>query len=466
MRLTRGNPQFAAAMLLALTLVTIVAAVAINLSSGLPFNISLGWPPSHDYTLSAAFTDANGLYRGANVVIAGADVGQVAGVSIERDEAIVTMRISRAYAPLHRGTVAAIRFSTLLAQKYIELTPAAGTPPLPDGAVIPSDQTVTPVDFDQFLSSLNAPTRAQLQVLVQELGGGVTGEAASINALLDNLAGLSEQSPPTLDTLRLRDPQLASIIDSLVTVAGRLAQSHQQLGELIQNAAVVSRTLATNDVALDDLLLRLASVSQDTTATLHGNAGNLRQTIGDLDPFLVQLNPQLSTSAGYLGQASPTLRAESAYLIPEVLSAIAQQDAGGHYLRQYVVINTCYDLIASRPATGRNCLVRLITGLAKPRSVRSPRSSSASRHSGGSHRKHRNKRTKCPNPNPSLPLPTPSVSLPVPLPSPSVSLPKPLPSPTRCVTHAKKKKKKTTSATPSPTSLLAPLLSMLNGGQQ
>lgn len=463
MRLTKGNPQRAAAILLTVTLALVAVAVGINVSSGLPFNLSLSWPPSHDYTLSAAFQDANGVYRGANVVIAGADVGQVTSVSIQHDRAIVTMRISRQYGPLHRGTVAAIRYSTLLAEKYIELTPAAGTSPLPAGAVIPSNQTVTPVDFDQFLSSLDPKTRAQLQVLLQQLGGGVDGEEAVINALVDNLAGLTEQSPPTLDTLRMRDPQLASIIDDLVTVAGRLAQSHQQLGELIQNFGLVNQTLVRNDARLDDLLVRIASISEDTSQTLRGNQANLRQTIGELNPFLVQLNPQLATSARYLGQASPALQAEATYLIPEVVSAIASQDAGGHYLRQFVVIDTCYDLVSAKPAKRGNCLLQAMTGLNKPRAK------GARPGSGPGAGKTKKKRTSCPTPlpTPTLPLPTPTLPLPTPtLPLPTLTPsphPSPSPSPTPCLTLPLSTQAKRTSAgpPPSPGSMLAPLLSLL-----
>src|SRR5260370_42501180 len=113
---------------------------------------------------------------------------------------------------MHGGPVAAIRYSPLLAQKYVELTPASGTPPLASGTVIPSEQTVTPVDFAQFLSSLDAKTRQQLQVLVQQLGGAVTGAQAAIAPLADPLAGLSELSPPTLDTLRLPGPHLATTL--------------------------------------------------------------------------------------------------------------------------------------------------------------------------------------------------------------------------------------------------------------
>jgi phospholipid/cholesterol/gamma-HCH transport system substrate-binding protein len=433
MRLTKGNPYVAAVVLVTVVLAVIVAAVGINISAGLPFNLSLGWPPRQDYTLSAAFTDANGVYPGAEVVIAGAQVGQVTGINIEHDQAVVTMRISRQYEPLHRGTVAAIRYTTLLANKYIELTPAAGTAPLPSGATIPSDQTVTPVDFDQFLSSLDPKTRQQVQVLVQQLGGGVTGEQAAINGLLSNMAGLSEQSPPVLNVLQLRDPQLASIISNLETVAATLARSHQQLGQLVQNTALVTETLARNDARLDDLLVHLASVSQDTSQTLDGNQANLQTTIERLDPLLGQLNPQLTTTAGYLIQASPTLQAEINYLIPEVISAISQQDANGNYLRQFVVVDTCYDTLASTPTTSKKasptggCLVPVMTGLAGPASGHHASSHPAHGKSNPAPGKTTTPSAHCPSPTP---LPTPS--LPLPLPTPSLPLPLPTPSPTAC----------------------------------
>ena len=457
MRLTKGNPHLAATVLVSVVLVVIVAAVGINLSAGLPFNLSLGWPPSHDYVLSAAFQDANGVSPGANVLVAGAQVGQVTGIRIQRDQALITMRIGQRYGPMHRGTLAAIRYSTLLAEKYVELTPASGTPPLPSGAVIPSEQTVTPVDFDQFLSSLDARTRQQLQVLVQQLGGGVTGEQAAIATLADHLAGLSEESPPTLDTLRLRDPQLASILTDLDTVSARLAHSHQQLGQLVSNTSLVTETLARADAHLDGLLVHLASVSQDTSQTLRGNQANLRGTIQRLDPFLVRLTPQLATAAGYAGQAAPTMQAEATYLIPEVASAIAQRDAGGNYLRQFVVISTCYDLISRTPAKPKTGCVAQLAGPAIPIGGRAP----ASAPPGAGH-KHR---APCPSPAPTLPVPLPSVSPSLPVPLPSITLPPPLPPPpaTGCP-KPRRSGKPAPVATPSPSSLLGPLLSLLGGG--
>ncbi len=411
MRLTNGNAHRAGIILVTAILVVVVAAVGINMSAGLPFNISLGFPPSHDYILSADFTDANGVTPGANVLMAGAQIGQVTGIRIDRNRAVVTMRISQKYGPLHRGTVAAIRYSTLLAQKYVELTPASGTAALPSGTTIPSNETVTPVDFDQVLSSLDARTRQQVQVLVQQLGGGITGEQAAINALLDHLAGLSEQSPPALDTFTARDPQLSSILRNLSVVSARLAASHQQLGGLVNQTSMVTETLARNDTSLDGLLVHLASVSQDTSATLKGNQANLRKTVNTLSPFLVRLTPQLSTTGGYLQQGAPTLKAEMTQLIPEVVSAISGQDAGGNYLRQYVVVNTCYDFMSktrAKPKGNGQCLAQVsgLGGLAG---------------AGGTGAGKRNQARCKQAPASATPRPSASSSLPIPLPSSSAS---------------------------------------------
>ena len=122
----RSTGAFRAGVIfLAATMVVLATALLINLSFGLPFNLSV-WPPGQDYVLSASFKDANGVTRGADVEIAGHTVGQVTGAVASGNRSIVTMRINQQYAPIHRGSIARIRYSTLLAQKYIELAPVAG----------------------------------------------------------------------------------------------------------------------------------------------------------------------------------------------------------------------------------------------------------------------------------------------------------------------------------------------------
>jgi virulence factor Mce-like protein len=428
MRLTNGNPYVAGTALLAGILAVVVLAASINVSFGLPFNLSMGLPPSQDYTLGASFKDAAGLIKGANVVIAGTQIGEVTNVTARGGEALVTMRIKRQFSPLHRGTIARIRYSTLLAEKYVELTPAQSTPMLANGATIPSDETVTPVDFDQFLSSLDPQTRRSVQLLVQQLGGGVSGRRTAINGLLDQLSGLAVDGTPVLDTLHSRDPQIASITDNLAVASGRLAQSHQQLGDLVGRTAIVTGTLDQSTPQLDTLIVHLANVSRDADQTLSGNEGNLNQSVDQTNPLLAQLNAQLATTNPLITGSEPELRKSFSTLTPEIVSAIAQQDANGNFLRQFVVLDLCYDTrtkTVSDPKSG--CLVQALTGLTNPDTTSSngPQPNPTSWTPGA-------KPTVCPSPvstPKTAPTPTP-VASPCPTPSPCMPPAGPTPTPT------------------------------------
>ena len=348
----RANPFRAGVLTLAGLLILAVLAVAINLSFGLPFNLSL-FPPGQDYSITAAFTDSNGVSRGADVVIAGHTVGQVTSVAVSGSRSVVSMRVSPHYAPLHQLSSARIRYSTLLAQKYIEITPVAGGAEIPSGGSIRSDNTVSPVDFDQFLSALDPQTRARLQTLIQQSGGALQGQQETINDLLSQLNGLSQESVAPLSTFHQHNADLDRIVANLGIVSDRLSQSHQQLGDLVGSMSDVTGTLASNDKALNSLILHLGNVMGDFNATLNGNEQNFHTTVVTLDPLLSQLNGTLaivySDSQFSIGQINTNNR----QLQPELVNATSQTDGSGqHLLRQYFVGNLACDQGSASCQTG------------------------------------------------------------------------------------------------------------------
>ncbi len=351
MNFYRGNPFKAGVITLSAILALLMLAISINASFGLPFNISL-FPPGLDYSVKAAFVDANGVNNGADVVIAGHTVGQVTGVQGDGRRAIVSMRISSQYAPLRQSSVARIRYSTLLAQKYIEITPVNGGPAVQSGGTLPSDNTISPVDFDQFLSALDPQTRERLQVLIQQAGGGLQGQHETINDLLVQLRGLSQESQAPLATFGRHDQDIDHIVQNLGIVSARLAQSHQQLGDLVSSMSTVTGTLAQNDAALASLIGHLGNVMGDFNATLAGNEQNLHTTVVTLDPLLGQLNGTLglvySDTHGLMGQ----FYANTASLSPETVSAVSQpgSDGQGNVLRQLVVLNPNCDQSTPQPS--------------------------------------------------------------------------------------------------------------------
>jgi phospholipid/cholesterol/gamma-HCH transport system substrate-binding protein len=434
MTMYRGNPALTGFLAVAAMASLTLAAIAINASFGLPGNLHLGVPPTRDYTLRASFADANGLLKGASVEVAGNPIGQVTDVRANGRQAVVGMRIEHRYAPLHQGTVARIRYSTLLAQKYVELSPAAGTALLADGATIPSDQTITPVDFDQFLSTLDPETRRQAQVLVQQLGGGVEGRGETLNLLLDEVSGLAAESRAGLATLDRHNADLNSITANLAIASHSLAASRQQLGELVASTADVAGTLTANDRSLDDLLVRLAHTGDAVDQTLRGNEANLHDTVTTLDPFLAGLNSNLAVTYPYLHGSQTELRDAFNALIPYIGSAIAQRDAGGNFLRQYIVLDTCYDQISATPAnptTGSGCITSLSgpAALSPPPAAPPAQSKTTAPTAGGN--KPAARPTPCPVPqvSPPSPLATPPVPPLCPSPLPCLPLGQPTPTP-------------------------------------
>ncbi|TMD46397.1 MAG: MCE family protein [Chloroflexi bacterium] len=405
MRRRMQNPLRTGWRTLAGVAIVLLLALAINLSFGLPLNLSL-FPPGQDYAVNAAFTDANGVNRGADVVIAGHTVGQVTGVQAFGRRAVVSMRISPRYAPLHQHTTARIRYSTLLAQKYIEITPIDGGAEVNSGGSIASDNTASPVDFDQFLSALDPQTRARLQTLIQQAGGGLDGQQAAINDLLAQASGLSQESLAPLSTFHQHDPDLDRIVANLAIVSDRLGQSHQQLGELVQSMSDVTGTLARNDQSLAALISHLGNVMGDFDATLNGNEQNFRTTVVTLDPLLTQLNGTLAIVYADTQSSIAAINTNNRVLQPELVSAVSQTDAAGnHLLRQYFVVNPACDQVNATP----NPQCQSSTGQA-PSSIATPALPSLPL-------------PRCiPTPSPPA-LPTPTL---VPLPCPSIS-PTPLP---------------------------------------
>ena len=335
--------QFRAGIITLVVLLTLaVLAIGINLSFGLPFNLSL-FPPGQDYSVKAQFTDANGVSRGADVVIAGHTVGQVTGVEVSGNRALVTMRIAPHYSPLRQFTTARIRYSTLLAQKYIEISPVDGGGQIASGGTLRSDNTISPVDFDQFLSALDPETRARLQTLIQQAGGGLQGQQETINDLLSQLNGLSQESVAPLSTFHQHNADLDRIIANLATVSDRLAQSHQQLGDLVGSMSDVTGTLANNDQALAALITHLGNVMGDFNGTLAGNEKNLHNTVITLDPLLTQLNGTLTLVYADSQAAIAQINTNNHLLQPRLVSATSQRDGDGNILRQFFVVYPACD---------------------------------------------------------------------------------------------------------------------------
>lgn len=267
--------------------------------------------PAQAYTLQLPLQDASGLYPGSDVEIAGARAGRLLGLQLQGGVAMATVSIDPLHAPVHRDARVDVRPKSLLGEKYIALDPGRAPGTLASGAKLPPASVTRSVELQDVFNSFDAPTRDKLQVLIDELGGGVAGEGQVQNRGLsygrqdlDDLAAIA-------DTLAQKDRDLQDVIVSLGQVTAELAQSERrtQLAALIRNTEDLMRNLADQDAQIKRALAATAAALNRTGDALDGTGGNLASinqslattvhlangTTADLGTGLDTLMPNLDT---------------------------------------------------------------------------------------------------------------------------------------------------------------------------
>ena len=101
------------------------------------------------YDLYGLFTETGGLRDGAQVVIAGVDVGRVQGITLDDYQARVVMNID-SNVKLQEDAIASIKTRGLIGEKYVEITPGGSEKLLESGDRI--RQTEPAVDLGSLIS--------------------------------------------------------------------------------------------------------------------------------------------------------------------------------------------------------------------------------------------------------------------------------------------------------------------------
>lgn len=102
------------------------------------------------YTVSAKFQSVSGLKTGAVVEMAGVQVGKVDGISLDQERmvAVVTMKIDKDLK-LSDDSMAAVKTSGLIGDKYIKISPGGSEEFLKPGDVI--TETESAIDLEDMI---------------------------------------------------------------------------------------------------------------------------------------------------------------------------------------------------------------------------------------------------------------------------------------------------------------------------
>jgi phospholipid/cholesterol/gamma-HCH transport system substrate-binding protein len=186
-------------------------------------------------------------------------------------------KMKQLYANAHADLVP----NTPLKDMQVNIAPGTSTSGvLRHGAMIPVSQTTTPVDSDDLLDSLDADTRTWFTTLVTELNNGTSGRAKDIRALLQSLGPTSLQLRQIGDLLAGRRQQLAAIVHNLGILTKATSQKDAQLQTTVRAGDLTIQALASQNVALQNAIVRLP-----------GTLATTRTTLTDLTSFANTLGP-------------------------------------------------------------------------------------------------------------------------------------------------------------------------------
>ena len=109
------------------------------------------WFGDESYLLHARFDSVSGLKTGAQVDLAGVEVGQVADIRLdtERQMAIVDMKIKKGVT-LTDDVIASVKTAGLIGDKFIRLTPGGSERILNSGDMI--NDTESALDIEDLVS--------------------------------------------------------------------------------------------------------------------------------------------------------------------------------------------------------------------------------------------------------------------------------------------------------------------------
>ncbi|AEV74545.1 virulence factor Mce family protein [Mycolicibacterium rhodesiae NBB3] len=249
-------------------------------------------------TITAYFPTATAIYPGDEVRVSGVKVGRIESIQPEGTQTKLVLEVDRD-VPVPAGAKAVIVAQNLIAARYVQLTPAyreGDGPTMVDGAVIPSDRTAVPVEWDE--------VKTQLTRLATELGPKPGSQGAitdtSVGRFIDSAANAMDGN----------GEKLRSTLAELSGVARIFAEGSGNIVDIIKNLQVFVGALRDSKqqiVLFQNRLASLTSVVDNSRSDLDAALSDLSVAIGEVQRFVAGSREQTSEQIRSLASVTQTL---------------------------------------------------------------------------------------------------------------------------------------------------------------
>jgi phospholipid/cholesterol/gamma-HCH transport system substrate-binding protein len=301
-----------------LAVVLIVVGLFLAFSKRIPFT-------DRGYELTAVVRDAQNLAEKSPVRIAGVNVGEVIKVEPvpESNVAEITMVISDDGRPIHEDARIQLRPRLFLeGNLFIDVRPGSpSAKELPDGGTIPIEQTSNSVQVDQILTTLQADVRGNLQLLLKELGNGLTkyGGAEGLRELY-RTGGPAYKNTALVNEALLgtREGDLSGLIKNFDRVFVALNRNQPQLQDLVTNLRTVTGSFAAESDALESAVAELPGVLDAARPVFD----NLNASFPPLRAFAREALPGVQSTSPTIDVSLPFIRQLRALVSPRELRGL------------------------------------------------------------------------------------------------------------------------------------------------
>jgi phospholipid/cholesterol/gamma-HCH transport system substrate-binding protein len=255
--------------------------------------IAAGGGDGDDHHITAYFTRTIGVYQGNDVRVLGVRVGTIDELTVEGTRVKVEMTVDGKYQ-LPAGVKAVVVPPSVVSDRFIQLTPAyTGGPQLQQDAVLDTDRTQVPLEFDEIFRNLDelnlalgpkgANKNGALARLVEISAKNLKGNGEEFNgafkefsAAISTLAGSRTDLFATVRQLQRFNTMLArndggvrALNDNLAKVGDQLSAERQDLGAALANLStalqLVNQFVAENRNTLTSDIHKLTKVTNVLT---------------------------------------------------------------------------------------------------------------------------------------------------------------------------------------------------------
>jgi phospholipid/cholesterol/gamma-HCH transport system substrate-binding protein len=254
----------------------------------LPGGADLG---DHSYTVKAQFRDVLDLVPQSGVKVNEVPVGRVEAIALAKDgwTAEVTLRVN-GDVQLPENALAQLRQSSLLGEKYVELTPPpAGQEKgrLGNGAYIGLDRTNRNTEVEEVLGALsmllNGGGVEQLHTIAHELNDVASGNEPQLRALLANTNKL-------VSDLDARKGDITKALDGLNKLSGVLDGQKDKIATVVDEITPGLKVLSEQRPQLVSMLQSLDQLSGVATDTINQSKADVVADLKALTPTLQKLS--------------------------------------------------------------------------------------------------------------------------------------------------------------------------------